>query len=240
MGVQKQSASASAEIDFIGDPLFVVNLPARNLHAAIFPSVFNVVLPKNLEVGDFFVSQGPLHSRWKSHHQRSRRDNRPGTDERTRGHKRPFANAYVVEQNRPDTYQAASLDVASVQRRTMAHRHLFFKNRRVRSMTDMNHGIVLNVRAIADADVMNVAANRAVAPDRGFFAKVNVADDLGTGFDIRGWVNLRVNATKRSNHDFGEIVTYTFELCVWCFVLDYSYKAQSTKYQVQRTGHVLN
>jgi hypothetical protein len=36
---------------------------------------------------------------------------------------------------------------------------------------------------------------------------VNVADYLCTGFDIRGWVNLRVNPTKRSNHDFGEIVT---------------------------------
>jgi hypothetical protein len=34
-----------------------------------------------------------------------------------------------------------------------------------------------------------------------------IAYYLSTGFDIRGWVNLRVNPSKRSNHDFGEIVT---------------------------------
>ena len=51
---------------------------------------------------------------------------------------------------------------------------------------------------------MNVAANRAVAPDRGFFAKMNVTDYLSTGFDIRGWVNLRVNPTKRSNHGLSD------------------------------------
>jgi hypothetical protein len=74
-------------------------------------------------------------------------------------------------------------------------------------MPNVNHRIVLDVRAISYANIMNVATNSAVAPDRGFFAEVNVADYLGTGFDIRGWVNLRVNPTKRSNHGFGEIVT---------------------------------
>ena len=77
----------------------------------------------------------------------------------------------------------------------------------MRSMPDVHHGIVLNVRAIAYADVMNVAPDRAVAPDRRFFAEMDIADYLGTGFDIRGWVNLRVNPSKRSNHGFGEIVT---------------------------------
>jgi len=71
----------------------------------------------------------------------------------------------------------------------------------------VNHGIVLHVGPIADSNVMNIAANRAVAPDRRFFAEMYVAYYLSTGFDIRGWVNLRVNPSKRSNHDFGEIVT---------------------------------
>jgi hypothetical protein len=33
---------------------------------------------------------------------------------------------------------------------------------------------------------------------------VYVADYLGAGFNIRGRMNLRVNAAKRSNHDFGQ------------------------------------
>ena len=72
----------------------------------------------------------------------------------------------------------------------------------MRSVANVNHGIILNVGTIAYSDVMYVAANRAIAPDRSFFTKVNVTDNLSTGFNIRGWVNLRVNPTKRSNHDF--------------------------------------
>ena len=94
----------------------------------------------------------------------------------------------------------------------MAHRHLVLENRRMRAGADVNHRIILNVRSIPDANVMNVAANRAVTPDRSLFSNVYVADYLGAGFNIRGGVNLRVNAAKWSNHDFNllviQIVTY--------------------------------
>jgi len=91
----------------------------------------------------------------------------------------------------------------------MAHRHFFLENRRTRAVLDVNHGVVLNVRSIADADVVNITANRAVTPDRSLFANVYVADNLGTGFNVSGRVNLRVNPTKWSDHDFGiQIVTY--------------------------------
>jgi hypothetical protein len=38
---------------------------------------------------------------------------------------------------------------------------------------------------------------------------MHVADNLSTGFNVGGRVNLRVNPTKWSDHDFGiQIVTY--------------------------------
>jgi hypothetical protein len=74
-------------------------------------------------------------------------------------------------------------------------------------MPNVNHRIILDVGPVADSNVKNITADGAVAPNRGFFAEVYVAYYLSTGFDIRGWVNLRVNPTKRSNHGFGEIVT---------------------------------
>src|SRR6185503_18045619 len=109
--------------------------------------------------------------------------------------------------------------------RAMSNRHFRLENRRMRSMTHVNHRIVLDVGPVADANVMNIAANRAVTPDRSLFAEVYVTYNLSTGFDIRGWVNLRVNPSKRSNHGFGEIVTFlSFVLSVLYLVLG-KYKA---------------
>ena len=68
----------------------------------------------------------------------------------------------------------------------------------------MNDGVVLNVRAIADADVMNVATDGAVTPDRCLFAKVHVANNLSARIHVSCWVNLWMNPTKRSNHDFAD------------------------------------
>jgi hypothetical protein len=70
----------------------------------------------------------------------------------------------------------------------------------------VDHGIVLHVCAVADANVMNVAAHGAVAPDRSLFAEVHVAYHLGAGVDIRGRMNLRVNPAERSNHSNRKIV----------------------------------
>jgi hypothetical protein len=51
---------------------------------------------------------------------------------------------------------------------------------------------------------MNVAANRAIAPDRRLCSEVYVADNLSARVHVGGWVDLRMNPTKRSNHDFGD------------------------------------
>jgi hypothetical protein len=94
----------------------------------------------------------------------------------------------------------------------MAYRYLFFEDRRVRAKAHVNYRIVLHVRSIADANVIHIAPNRAVTPDRSLRSKVHVAYYLGTGINIRGGVNLRVNAAKWSNHDVNllviQIVTY--------------------------------
>ena len=89
----------------------------------------------------------------------------------------------------------------------MAYRNFALEDRRVCSLVDVNHGVVLHVGTVADANVVNVAPDGAVTPDRSFFSEVHVAYYLGTGFHIRGRVNLRVNPTERSNHDFRKIIT---------------------------------
>jgi hypothetical protein len=59
---------------------------------------------------------------------------------------------------------------------------------------------VLDVGALADADVEDVAADDGAEPDRGVRADVHVADDLRRVLDEGGRVNLRVRAAEGSNH----------------------------------------
>ena len=72
-----------------------------------------------------------------------------------------------------------------------------FENRGVRSVLHVNHAVVLEVGAITDADIVNVAAHGICSsPDRRFFSEVYVADNLGAWVHVRRWVNLRVNPTE--------------------------------------------
>jgi hypothetical protein len=71
----------------------------------------------------------------------------------------------------------------------------------------MNDRIILNVGSVAQPDVVNVTPDCAVTPNRSFFPKMNVADDLSTYVHICRGVDLRVNTTKRSDHVFADIST---------------------------------
>jgi hypothetical protein len=84
----------------------------------------------------------------------------------------------------------------------LTDRHFVFDNNRMRSMADVYDGVVLDIAAIAEANVMNVAAHRAIAPDRRLFSKVYVANNLSARVHVGCRVNLWMNPTKRSNHDF--------------------------------------
>jgi hypothetical protein len=51
---------------------------------------------------------------------------------------------------------------------------------------------------------VNVTAHRTVAPDRRLFAEVHVADYLCARIHVGCWMNLWMDPTKRSNHDFAD------------------------------------
>src|SRR6185503_19656303 len=122
--------------------------------------------------------------------------------QRTGRDKRKLTDAHVVEQNRTDANQRSAFDVATVQRHAVPNSDFFFENRRVASVLHVNHAVVLKVGAIADANVVNVAAHGAVTPDRRLFPEVYVADNLSARVNVRSRMNLRVNPTKWSNHKF--------------------------------------
>src|SRR5215510_3721847 len=86
----------------------------------------------------------------------------------------------------------------------MSNGYLLLNDRRVRAIANVDNGVVLDVGAIADADVKNVAANRAIAPDRRLLAEMHVANYLSARVHVSFWVNLWMNPTKRSNHGFAD------------------------------------
>jgi len=87
------------------------------------------------------------------------------------------------------------------------------------SIPHMDNGIVLNVRSITEFNEMNVAANSTIAPDRGLFPELNVANHLGADIHICTRVNLWVNTTKRSNHVFGNSNIGSWVFGLWALGL---------------------
>ena len=67
-------------------------------------------------------------------------------------------------------------------------------------MSDVDYGVVLNVGAFADADIVDVPADDCVEPNGRLFAHVHVANHVGAFFNERAWINLGVNTAKGSDH----------------------------------------
>ena len=89
----------------------------------------------------------------------------------------------------------------------VAHSYFSLQNCWVRAVSDMDDGVVLHVRPITNANVMDVAPHAAVTPDRRLFAKVHITNYLCAMVHKCGWMNLRLNTAKRPDH-YLRIVTY--------------------------------
>ena len=74
------------------------------------------------------------------------------------------------------------------------------QNQRIRKVFDMETRVVLHVRFIPDADVVDIAANGHVRPDAGPLPDHDVADDLGAGVDVSGCGNPGQCAAIGTNH----------------------------------------
>ena len=82
----------------------------------------------------------------------------------------------------------------------MADGDFFFKDCGLLAGARVNDAVVLDVRAIADPDIEHVSAHNGAEPDGRLLADVHIADDLRAVGDESGFVNLRMNSAKGSNH----------------------------------------
>ncbi len=84
----------------------------------------------------------------------------------------------------------------------MSERDFVFENCRMSFRRNVNYRAVLNVRALADADVINVAAQNRTEPNARFRADFDIADDNRIVGDKCRFVNFRMFVLKRFNHNF--------------------------------------
>src|SRR5208283_5178663 len=82
------------------------------------------------------------------------------------------------------------LNGATMQGHRMSYGYLVTQHQWVLIFHDVQHAAVLNIGALADADVMHVAARHAHRPNARVFADRHVADDYRGAVDIRRGRNL--------------------------------------------------
>lgn len=68
--------------------------------------------------------------------------------------------------------------MAAMQSDAVSDRNLVFKDCGIHAGASVYHAIVLHVRAIPDANVVHVAAQNSITPNRRLFTNVNVSDYL--------------------------------------------------------------
>src|SRR6185503_12274377 len=92
------------------------------------------------------------------------------------------------------------LDIAAVQRDAVSHCDFVLENGRLLAGARMQHTVVLDIAAVADANVEHVAARHRAKPHGRLLAHMHVTDDLRAVGDESGFVNLRMNAAEWSDH----------------------------------------
>src|SRR6266511_4201356 len=97
--------------------------------ALVLGHILDIVFPESIKAYDFLIRERTLHSRGNSHDQGAWRDNCARRNQRARGDQRLRTNASVIQHNRTDTNQRATLNITAVQSDAVAHRNLVFKNR---------------------------------------------------------------------------------------------------------------
>src|SRR5699024_11553508 len=91
-------------------------------------------------------------------------------------------DARAVEDDGLDADQAVVADGATMQHGLVAHSHASADARREAGI-GMHHAAVLDIRACADEQVFDVAAQHGIEPDADFFAERYPAEHGGVGGD---------------------------------------------------------
>ena len=111
------------------------------------------------------------HTLWHDH---------PGRHDGPRSDERFAVDCRTVEHDGPDPDQGPVPDAAAVHHGAVADGDLLTEGAGKAPGSHVEHRVVLNVRAVADADVVHVPAQHAPVPDAGVLANLDISDNGGT------------------------------------------------------------
>ena len=82
------------------------------------------------------------------------------------------------------------LDRAAMHRHAMPYGHIIFENQRRCASHNVANRTILDIRMLADTDVVNIASNDAVVPYAGMVADFDVSHDLSALGDVHSRTEL--------------------------------------------------
>ena len=137
---------------------------------------------------------------WGTHPEGIRLDNRFLGEQGTGRDDGAGSDDGAVEDDGAHADEAAGFNGATVEYSVMANGDIVANVNAVLFFHTMEHAVVLNVGIVADADLVDVAAEDRVHPDAGVFAENDVADELGGVVDVAGVGELGSDAFVGADH----------------------------------------
>ena len=139
---------------------------------------------------------------WGTHPEGIRLDDRLLGKQCTGGDDGAGSDDGAVEDNGAHADEAAGFNSATVEDGVVAYSDVVADVDAVLFFHAVEDAVVLNVGVVADANLVNVAAQDRVHPDAGVFAENDVADELGGVVDVAGVGKLRSDAFVGADHAF--------------------------------------
>lgn len=127
----------------------------------------------------FFVGQRAFGSCGRAQRERARRNVRARGDDRSGSDNGTFCDHSAVHDDGAHADEATGLDVATVDDDPMAQGDVVVDDGGVFAACDMDHGQVLDIDALTNADLVDIATDDAVEPDGAALSDVDIADDNG-------------------------------------------------------------
>ncbi len=137
---------------------------------------------------------------WGTHPEGIRLDNRFLREQGTGGDDGARSDDDAVEDDGAHADEAAGFNGAAVEDGVVAYGDIVANVDAVLFFHAVEDAVVLNVGIVADADLVDVAAENGVHPDAGVFTENDVADELSGVVDVAGVGELGSDAFVGADH----------------------------------------
>ncbi len=133
------------------------------------------------------------------HSEHSGGDRRPRGDNSSRGDQSVLTNLGSIENNRSDPDERAVSNATTVHDRAVPDCDLVAEKRWKATCRDMQCRLVLDIRALANADSLDVASQDGSIEDTGIGADLDVSDDGCARCDPDAVMQARMSVPKATN-----------------------------------------